>query len=179
MVNESGVNFWRLYTWRQALDRPAAWQMRALFDFITSRPFYRAEPAQNLLLSPADDANTDPHTRVQVCADREKSFVAAYLTAGRILSLNLSSLEDALHVWWWNPRDGKTYYASGQESTEPTRLENNGTATQFTPPAIGPDNDWILLLENASAYDGTPGKPLLIHESQRDKQPTIVFQDVQ
>jgi hypothetical protein len=55
---------------------------------------------------------------------------------------------DQVKAWWYDPRTGKATQIGTYEST--------GEKT-FTPPTSGKNNDWVLVLDDASKNYAPPG----------------------
>ena len=76
-----------------------------------------------------------------------------YMTSGGTETVDLSKLSgEKLHVWWFNPRNG--------ESQGPEVMDNSRTKVSFTSPDEGDRKDWVLVLDDADAGFGRPGRPL-------------------
>jgi len=74
-----------------------------------------------------------------------------YIPRGNKLTVNMAKI-DASHAtaYWFNPRDGK--------SDEIGKFPVSGTR-DFSPPSRGVDNDWVLVLDDASQDFPPPGVP--------------------
>ena len=141
------------YTWFQALDRPGAWQMRELRDLVDSRPFRDSVPCQEMIghKDHCGEDCLDDHR--QACVDKNGRYAMIYMTSGGTETVDLSKLSgEKLHVWWFNPRNG--------ESQGPEVMDNSRTKVSFTSPDEGDRKDWVLVLDDADAGFGRPGRPL-------------------
>lgn len=117
-------------TWTEALDFPAATQMRHVRALIEARP--RLEPADDLLTDAGAGAE-----RIAAATDAEGRTLAAFTAAGRPITLDLSTLSGSrLRPWWYDPRTG--------EVTELDAVDRGGRV-EFTPPTG--DSDWVLVLD--------------------------------
>jgi hypothetical protein len=135
------VNWPRRY-WRQALDLPGANQMRYLWTLIESRPMLCRRPDQSLLRTAHTDAY---HQR----ACRGDDYLFVYLPRGGSVELELASFPGSrCKVHWFDPRTGISTMAGAYD-----RLAQ----MEFTAPAQGPCNDWILVLDDARANYRSPG----------------------
>jgi hypothetical protein len=125
-------------TWEQAMQDPGAGQMLHLKSLILSRPFFERVPDQTLLVGP-NGKRYD-----YIAATRGERYAMLYTYTGRPFEVNLDKLAGRLvKAAWFNPR-------SGEEQAIGT-FERKGTRT-FTPPGRAvPGNDWVLLLDDASA----------------------------
>ena len=73
-----------------------------------------------------------------------------YVPVGRTFSVNMDVIKgNPVVAWWYNPRNG--------EATKIGKYTNTGNQT-FIPPAPGESLDWILVLDDAGAGYGAPGK---------------------
>ncbi|MGE0372705.1 MAG: DUF4038 domain-containing protein [Gammaproteobacteria bacterium] len=76
--------------------------------------------------------------------------------------LDLGALSgNTIAAWWYNPADGHTYDDKGvrQEQPEPFMKLGRDTATQsFDPPGSSHEQDWILVLDDASMNYPAPGQ---------------------
>lgn len=122
-------------TWREALDRPAAFQMQHLRSLMESRPYLTRIPDQELLAMDAGDGGE----HIQATRDSNGSYAMLYLPVSRTVSVYMDRLAGKqVKVSWYDPRDGGwipvgEYPARG--------------AASFTPPISGPD--WVLVLDAA------------------------------
>lgn len=98
-------------------------------DFIYNIPFWEMSPHNELASSG------------QVLADPSREFVI-YLVSGGTTTVNLSTINGALYVEWYNPRDG-TYHNKN--------TIQGGTSRKFKSPDT---NDWVLHISaNYSSHD--------------------------
>ncbi len=145
------------HTWDKALDLPGAGQMRHLRALVESRPFLSRVPDDgSVLAGPAGEKEA----HVQVTRGADRSWAMLYLTTGRPVTIHPANLKGAtLAAWWFNPRDGKTYDAAGKPSAEPfERFANAAKEKAFAPPGKpGEDNDWVLVIDDASKKYPAPG----------------------
>jgi hypothetical protein len=129
--------------WTEAIDRPAARQMRHLRALIESRPFLTRVPDQDLLAS--DVGSGAEHIRAT--RDADGSYALVYLPESRPITVRMDAISgDTARAWWYDPRSGAAspigaFPAEGQRS--------------FAPPAEGPD--WVLVLDDASRGFAAPG----------------------
>ena len=89
----------------------------------------------------------------QACVHKDGAFAFVYLTSGGTESVDLCKLSgDTLNVWWFNPRNG--------ECSQAVQIANNHTWEAFTAPDEGRAKDWILVIDDACAGFGRPGRLL-------------------
>ncbi|OAM90469.1 hypothetical protein AW736_07800 [Termitidicoccus mucosus] len=124
-----------LHDWREAIDRPGAWQMRHLRALLTARPFHLLAPAQDMI----HGLNPEGRDHVRAVLAHTREFALAYVTCGRPLTLAMGAVSgEKVRAWWFDPRTG--------EGTVATDVSNNGIQ-QFAPPTGGADRDWVLVLD--------------------------------
>jgi hypothetical protein len=134
-----------LYDWRGALDRPGANQIRHVKALLLSRDFSKLQPDQSAIYG--KNYRDDNHIRSAVAHDG--SFLLAYLAKGQPVTITMRKISGKkVNAWWYNPRDGK--------SSEAGEYSNTGFKT-FTPPTSGIDNDWVLVLDDATKFEKMPG----------------------
>ena len=132
MVKNNGFE---LRPWYDALDRPAAFQVKHLVNLMLSHPFFTRIPDQSLLLS--DEGEGPRH----VCAARDSqgAYAMIYIpTMNQTVKLDLSRIHKPYEVSLFDPRTGYTHPIEGQFTD---------TEYTFTSPNHGPD--WVLLIEQA------------------------------
>jgi hypothetical protein len=130
--------------WYELLDLPGAWHMMHVRNLIESRPMLERVPDQSLIVSenlPGPDYSV---------ATRGNSYAFIYSSFGKPLTVALGKISgDRVVAWWFDPRTG--------QATRIGEYPNAGVRT-FTPPGTpGRDNDWILVLDDASKGYPPPG----------------------
>lgn len=134
--------------WYDAIEKPGASQMHHGKNLILSRPYLTRIPDQSMVTSDAGSGAK----RIQATRDSEGSYAMVYAAASRAFTVDLEKLKGGkLRVWWFNPRTGE---ASGMGE-----LERKGKQ-EFTPPDVGENLDWVLVLDDAEKNFPPPGKPL-------------------
>jgi hypothetical protein len=124
-----------LKPWYESLDLPGATQMTYVRALMESRPMMDRIPDQSLISDPGDITN-----RIQ--ATRGKDYIFVYSASGKPFTVTMGKISGKqLKGYWFNPRNGET--------TSIGQFDNTGRK-EFTPPAAGPDNDWILILDDGS-----------------------------
>lgn len=125
--------------WRDALEAPGAAQMRHLRSLVESRPWHTMVPDQGIIV--AGQGAGKGHLQAARAADGKFLFV--YVPSGNKLTVDMTKIRGSTAVgYWFNPRSGQSsrigqYPCSG--------------AREFTPPSQRLDNDWVLVLDDASA----------------------------
>jgi hypothetical protein len=124
--------------WLAALDSPGAFAMGYMRRLLELRPWYRLVPDQSLIM--AGQGEGEDH--VQAALAEDGSFALAYLPFGHVVIAKTSRISgSSVKAQWFNPRDG-SFTQIGRYS--------NRDMCEFVPPSNGDDNDWVLVLEDAS-----------------------------
>lgn len=122
--------------WYDAADHPGAAQMQYVRQLIESRPYLSRVPDQSLLASNARNGTN----RLQ--ATRGDGYAFIYSPFGDPFTVQMGKISGGtIQASWFDPRQGTSLPAG--------RWPNNGTR-EFTPPASGRGNDWILVLDDES-----------------------------
>lgn len=142
-------NIWQMYVpgrtrhieatkpWYESLDLPGANAMTHVRKLMESRPMLDRVPDQSLLVGTASDNYKE---RVQATRGRDYAFI--YTSSGLPFEVRLGKISGRkVQASWYNPRTGET--------TQGGKYKNSGTRT-FTPPTHGDDQDWVLMLDDAS-----------------------------
>ncbi len=132
------------HTWYDDLDLPGAWDMIHVRKLMESRPFTDRIPFQQIVLN-----NNQSDTEF-IAATRGKDYVMVYIPTGLGASLDLNLCRwPKAKAWWYNCQTG--------ESKDFGEIDTNQTKS-FSPETRGKGNDWVLVLDNASAKFKAPGK---------------------
>jgi hypothetical protein len=137
----------------EALQLPAGTEMQYLRTLVESRPMLARIPDQWLI---ANDylGTTD---RIEACRASDGSYAFIYTASGRNLKIRMiDGPYDKLSgkvvtAYWYDPRRGTAVHVGDFEKT---------AFRDFTPPSSGPDNDWVLVLDDAAKKFRAPGKPI-------------------
>ncbi|WP_153797627.1 glycoside hydrolase family 140 protein [Foetidibacter luteolus] len=123
--------------WINALDRPGAWQAGYLRKLIESRPFNSRVPDTAMLLQ--GQGVKGEHAEA-FRADGD-GYAMIYLPVGKPIIANTAIIKASeIKLWWFNPRDASVTEAG---------IKKNEGKIQLTPPSSGPENDWVLVVEDA------------------------------
>lgn len=124
--------------WRTALDSPGASQMGIMKRLFESRPWQTLEPDQSIVV--AGQGLGENH--IQAARASDGKFLLVYVPRGSKLTIDMTKIK-ARHAtaYWFNPRDGT--------ANEFGKFAVSGTL-DFSPPSRGVDNDWVLVLDDAS-----------------------------
>ncbi|MFT4032643.1 MAG: glycoside hydrolase family 140 protein [Siphonobacter sp.] len=129
------------YSWEQALELPAANQMRLVRKLMESRPLLDRIPDQTLIA----ENDYGPADRIQ--ATRGKDYAFIYTAAGRPFTVHVNKLAgQKWTAYWYNPR-----------KEEVKSIGEIGGKQRFIPPSSGYGQDWVLILDDASKNYPTPG----------------------
>ncbi len=145
------------FYWYDALHHEGAYDMAHVRRLFESRPFIQPTriPDQSILISDAGTVDD----RVQAARADEYSYWIVYITNGRTIELDLSQLSGkTINAWWFNPRDGLVYDSNMQVSARPFAILSNEKHHTFEPPEKPKrENDWVLVLDDASKKYPVPG----------------------
>jgi Protein of unknown function (DUF4038)/Putative collagen-binding domain of a collagenase len=137
---KGGDFFSAFHSWREALDLPAAKEMKWLRDLIESRPMLERVPDQGLL---ADEGGCAAE---RIEATRGQHYAFIYSAYGRDIVVYMDKLSaEKVKASWYDPRTGKT--------TVIGEFDGKGKRT-FTPPlpvnspVPSQREDWVLILDN-------------------------------
>ena len=132
--------------WVNALDRPGAFQAGYMRRLVESRSLKNRTPDTSIVI--AGQGQTY-QTHIEAYRGAENDFAMVYLPIGKTITVNASIFRSGKFVaWWFNPRDANVtkigLYNAGQRA--------------FTPPTLGMENDWVLVMDDASKKFSPPGK---------------------
>ncbi|MHB1354657.1 MAG: glycoside hydrolase family 140 protein [Anaerolineae bacterium] len=131
--------------WYDALDYQGAGQMRHLRTLIESRSMHTLIADQNLIATP--HGRGDQH--IQACRRTDGTCALIYLSSGHPIAVNLCILEQTqLRAWWFDPRQGTCI---------PIDDIAGDLTVEFTPPSLGAENDWVLVLDDPRCNYREPG----------------------
>ncbi len=153
--NEKRWDWWADRSWEDALDTPGSFQMRYLKDLMLSRPYLSRIPDQSLT-QPAPVCGVDhlQCTRDGSAGRKDATYIMVYfpyLTHKFKIKTDVIP-SSKLHVWWYDPRTGKSFDKGEVENTGlfvmpwGSEIKTNGT---------GPD--WVLVIDDASKKYPAPG----------------------
>ncbi|MGA2231785.1 MAG: glycoside hydrolase family 140 protein, partial [Tepidisphaeraceae bacterium] len=134
-------------SWKEALKLPASGQVQFIRDLIESRPELERVPDQDLIVGD-NSARAVEHFAAMRGSDGTYAFV--YIPANKqTVTVNTKLLSGAtLRAWWYDPRMG-----TASQIDEAARTDSR----QFTAPSVGPDDDWVLVLDDAAKNYPAPG----------------------
>jgi hypothetical protein len=130
--------------WYEALDRPGAYQMQYLRRLFESVPFWKLVPDQSIILN----GPTTGGAKIRSARSSDASFAIVYSPFGAGFTLNKTVVKATrFKEFWYDPRYGVSY-----EIDQPERW---GIQT-YAPPTNGRGQDWVLLIEDATAGFSQP-----------------------
>lgn len=122
--------------WFEALAHPGARQMGYMRGLFEARPFQDLVPDLSLVVDQNEEAP------ILAARDREGGFALVYMPNGEPVEVDLGKLAGKrLRAWWFNPRQN-----ASQLIGEFKRAEHR----RFEPPFRGRNNDWVLVVDDAS-----------------------------
>jgi hypothetical protein len=146
-----------LVYWQEAMEQPGAVQMQYGRRLIESRPFLTRIPDDSVII-PADPPSSVPGAgQKRFVATRGSeadaagagSYAMVYVPTGRTFKVKMDKITGGkVKAWWYNPRNGK--------ATPIGEFPNTGEQ-QFTPPDVGENLDWVLVLDDATKKFPPPG----------------------
>lgn len=132
--------------WTEAIDRPGAFQVGYLRQLILSRPSLTRVPDGSLIA----DGQGEKGSYITAFRDVANTYAMIYLPVGKPISVNMSFLKsNKITIWWFNPKSG-TAIKVGKKNKQPMM--------SFTPPTLGMENDWVLILDDPAYSYRIPGK---------------------
>lgn len=134
--------------WPVAMQLPGAYQMTHVRALMESRPMLERVPDQSLIVS--DNPVNAGHIRATRA--RNGSYAMIYLPRGGKITVDLGKLTgNCVIAWWFNPVNG-TVVRIGEFTDK--------TETEFKTSFNGPENDRVLVLDDAEKNYPAPGKSL-------------------
>jgi hypothetical protein len=141
---EEKINYADRY-WTEALDRPGAFQVGYLKKLVLSRPSLTRVPDSTLIA--AGQGRAGAH--MEAFRDSANTYAMIYLPQGKKIAVNMGFLNSArVQPWWFNPRNG---------SVKKMAVKKRAPVMSFTPPTLGKENDWVLVLDDPAAAYPAPG----------------------
>jgi len=132
---EEPVNHPKILDWKEAINRPGAWQAGYLRKLMESRPLLNRIPDTTIII--AGQGVKGEHAEASRAADG--SYGMVYLPVGKTITVSTGFVPTkTIKLTWFNPKTGI--------AQKPISVKNNGQLT-ITPPTIGMGNDWVLVLD--------------------------------
>lgn len=121
--------------WQEAMNRPSAIQAGYLRKLMESRPYNNRIPDQSIIL------NGQGEKGEYICAFRDDvaNYLMVYLPVGKEIEIKSDILKsNRLKISWFDPRTGNII--SRKNIVNTSRIK-------FTPPTLGIENDWVLIID--------------------------------
>jgi len=127
--------------WEEAIARPAAGQMCYIRKLMESRPYFVRVPDPKLISANYEGVN-------HIEASRGEDYALAYSSNGLPLHMKMGIISgSSIKAHWYDPRTGESHYIG--------EFVNEGNRS-FIPPSRGRNDDWIIMLDDASKGYAVP-----------------------
>ena len=90
----------------------------------------------------------DKAEHMEAFRSSDRSCAMIYLPVGKTITLHTANLPAQITAWWFNPKD------AGSQMIELAGKKDN---MEFSPPTMGPGNDWVLVLDDSAKGYKAPG----------------------
>lgn len=132
--------------WINAIDRPGAYQVGYLRKLMESRPVLNRIPDTSLVIT----GQGLKAEHIEAFRSGDNSYSMIYLPIGKTITVNTSAISgNEINAWWFNPKN-----ATSQLIGKLVKKES----MDFTSPTTGKENDWVLVIDDATKGYKTPGK---------------------
>ena len=122
--------------WPQSLNHPGAQQMTYMRGLFEARPFSQLIPDQSIVRNAGE-------SEARSARLKDGSSIIVYLPKGGSVRVNVSGLAPGKVIaYWFNPR---------QNSAQLLGTLARADTMEFHAPAVGRNNDWVLVLDNVNA----------------------------
>jgi hypothetical protein len=124
--------------WVTAMDSVGAHGMEYLHRLLRIRPWHQMEPDQTVIAS----GQGDGERHIQASRAVDGGFVLAYLPLGDPVAVSMDRVAGpVVRAHWYDPRTGLL---------SPVGAYPCVGVREFSPPTSGHQNDWVLVLDDAS-----------------------------
>jgi hypothetical protein len=139
---------WGRTPWRDALSHPGSIQVGFMKSLFLSRPWEDLVPDQSVLSGEIPEGPM----HIRAARDSQGRYFFVYSPYGWPFEVDLAKIAgERVRAWWFDPRTGV--------ATEIGFLPGREKRT-FDPPGGGSrGNDWVLVVDDASAGFSAPGNP--------------------
>ena len=138
---------WARSPWYEALHHPGACEMGYVRRLFESRPFLQLVPDQEAVSVPRGQERRF----VRSARASDGSYLFVYSTLGEGFRVDLKKLSGKqIDAFWYNPREGTAKKIG--------TFANPQSLKTFLPPSQGRNNDWVLVLDDASRKFPLPGQ---------------------
>ncbi|MCC6286973.1 MAG: glycoside hydrolase family 140 protein, partial [Chitinophagaceae bacterium] len=122
--------------WYDMLDRPASFEAGYLKKLVESRPYINRIPDTSIIIK-GQGVKAD---YIAAFRDSAGRYMMIYIPEGKTITVNTSFIPSKkIKATWFNPKTGKAITPA---------VVSNKKQQNFTPPATGKGNDWVLVLDN-------------------------------
>ncbi|MDX2247316.1 MAG: glycoside hydrolase family 140 protein [Bacteroidia bacterium] len=147
--------------WREAMAAPGSAQLQYLKNLMLSRPYLSRIPDQSVLQAngpswPAEGvgANHIQATRDGTPGGKDATYLMVYYPYPYSISINTQCIAgENLKVWWYNPRNGMSFFNGVFPNTGTFSLP---WGKRLRKDMGGPD--WVLVIDDAAKEYGKPGE---------------------
>ena len=136
--------------WDVAIDYPGAFQMGYMRNLIESRPFFSRVPGQDFMIS---DTDILVPTHIHATRDSNGGYAMVYVpSVNRTITVDMDFISGATQrLWWFHPNTSQFTFIGLRDDGD---YGANGSFTITTPNS---GQDWVLVIDNASANYSPPG----------------------
>jgi len=148
--DRKGVNN-PILPWYEAIHREGAAQMQYARWLLESRPVLSRVPDDSVIVPHRVPAYIPGAGRTRLVATRDARgrYALVYVPLGRTFAVRMDAISGPqVKAWWFNPRDG--------QATAIGTFANTGQR-EFSPPAPGEVQDWVLVLDDVAQNFPPPG----------------------
>lgn len=141
-----------LMPWSEAIHQPGAAQMQHAKNLMLSRPFLTRVPDDSVIVADRVPTAVPGAGRYRFVATRDATgaYAMVYVPVGRKFKIHMGKITGPkVKAWWFDPRNGQAA-AIGE-------FPNQGER-EFTPPDLGEQLDWVLVLDHAAKSFPPPGQ---------------------
>jgi hypothetical protein len=86
---------------------------------------------------------------IEAFRSADNGYAMIYLPVGKSITINTGYMAcKEITAWWYNPKDERAKKIGNLERKD--RMD-------FTAPTTGIDNDWVLVIDDATKNYGAPG----------------------
>jgi hypothetical protein len=143
---EEPVNYPKIMNWKEAIDRPGAYQVGYLRKLIESRNAIDRIPDPSIIM----EGQEKKAEHIESFRGADNSYAMIYLPVGKTIMVNTSFIKNKKIVaWWFDPKNAQA---------KKIGILSNNSSIKFTSPTSGVGNDWVLIIDNAANKFGVPGK---------------------
>jgi hypothetical protein len=149
IVGATPTLYWFEKDWRKVMNSPMYQTIVHLKPLFDSRPWQLMVPDGYPKREVVTAGGGTKWDYVPAARASDGSFIMAYLPRPTTITVDMTKIAGGeVTAWWFNPRDGKAAQCG--------KYANSGSR-RFTPPSSAVDDDWVLVLDDASKNCPQPG----------------------